>query len=67
MEREQMLERQAIGIARAKVEGRYKGRQAIDKVVIAQAKELISRGMTKAAVAKQLKIAESTLYKYLAQ
>lgn len=67
MEREQMLERQAIGVARAKAEGKYTGRKAIDQVVIAQAKELISKGMTKKAVAKHLRIGESTLYKYLAQ
>ena len=67
MEREQMLERQAIGVARAKLEGKYTGRKAIDQAVVAQAKELISRGMTKKSVAKQLKIGESTLYKYLAQ
>jgi DNA invertase Pin-like site-specific DNA recombinase len=67
MEREQMLERQAIGVARAKVEGKYTGRKAIDQVVIAQAKELVSRGMTKKLVAKQLNIGESTLYKYLAR
>jgi len=67
MEREQMLERQAIGVARAKAEGKYTGRKAIDQVVVVQAKELISKGMTKKAVAKQLNIGESTLYKYLAQ
>jgi DNA invertase Pin-like site-specific DNA recombinase len=67
MEREQMLERQAIGVTRAKAEGKYTGRKAIDQVVIAQAKELVSKGMTKAGVAKQLNIGESTLYKYLAQ
>jgi DNA invertase Pin-like site-specific DNA recombinase len=67
MEREQMLEMQAIGVARAKVEGKYTGRKVIDQVVIAQAKELVSKGMTKAGVAKQLNIGESTLYKYLAQ
>lgn len=38
MEREQMLERQAIGVARAKEEGKYTGRKAVDQVVIAQAK-----------------------------
>jgi DNA invertase Pin-like site-specific DNA recombinase len=67
MEREQMLERQAIGVARAKAEGKYKGRKAIDAVVVAQAKELIAKGMSKKSVAKQLNIGESTLYKYLAQ
>jgi DNA invertase Pin-like site-specific DNA recombinase len=67
MEREQMLERQAIGVARAKAEGKYQGRKAIDGAVVAQAKELIAKGMSKRAVSKQLKIGESTLYKYLAQ
>jgi DNA invertase Pin-like site-specific DNA recombinase len=55
MEREQMLERQTIGVTRAKAEGKYTGRKAIDQV------------MAKAGVAKQLNIGESTLYKYLAQ
>jgi len=67
MEREQMLERQAIGIARAKTEGKYSGRKAISPVVIDQAKELISKGMTKREVAKQLKISEATIYNYLAK
>jgi DNA invertase Pin-like site-specific DNA recombinase len=67
MEREQMLERQAIGVTRAKAEGKYKGRKAIDPIILAQAKELIAKGMTKAKVAKHLKIGESTLYKYLSQ
>lgn len=67
MEREQMLERQAIGIARAKAEGKYSGRKAISPVVIDQAKELISKGMTKREVAKQLKISEATIYNYLAK
>jgi DNA invertase Pin-like site-specific DNA recombinase len=65
MERELMLERQAIGIARAQAEGKYTGRKAIDPIILAQAKELIAKGMTKAKVAKHLKIGESTLYKYL--
>ncbi|MGD9660179.1 MAG: recombinase family protein [Porticoccaceae bacterium] len=65
MERETMLERQRIGIERAKTEGRYKGRKALDKAVIDTAKDLIAKGMKKKEVAKQLKIGESTLYKYL--
>ncbi|MFL0809351.1 MAG: recombinase family protein [Agarilytica sp.] len=66
MERDVLLERQRIGIDRAKSEGAYKGRKAIDDSVISTAKELIARGMKKSAVAKQLRIGESTLYKYLA-
>lgn len=66
LEREMMLERQAVGIARAKSEGKYKGRKALDESVIDTAKALIAGGMSKSKVAKQLKIGESTLYKYLA-
>lgn len=66
MERESMLERQRIGINRAKAEGRYKGRKAIDPAVIQTAKNLLASDMSKKAVAKQLNIGESTLYKYLA-
>ena len=66
MERESMLERQRIGINRAKAEGRYRGRMRLDPVVIKTAKDLLASGMSKKAVANQLKIGESTLYKYLA-
>jgi DNA invertase Pin-like site-specific DNA recombinase len=66
-ERETMLERQRIGINRAKAEGRYKGRKALDPAVIKTAKSLLGQGMTKKQVAGQLKIGESTLYKYLAK
>jgi len=66
MEREMMLERQKVGIERAKAEGKYQGRKALDQSVIKTAKDLIANGMSKAKVAKQLSIGESTLYKYLA-
>ena len=65
MERETMLERQRVGIERAKAEGRYKGKKPLDKAVINTATALIAQGMKKKDVAKQLKIGESTLYKYL--
>lgn len=67
MEKQLLLERQVIGIARAKAEGKYKGRKALDSAVIATAKTLIKSGMSKAAAAKHLNIGESTLYKYLSQ
>lgn len=65
MEREQLKERQAIGIARAKAEGKYTGRKALDPATIKTAKMLIEQGQDKKSVAKQLKIGLSTLYKYL--
>jgi DNA invertase Pin-like site-specific DNA recombinase len=66
MEKSLLMERQAIGIARAKKEGRYTGRKPLDRGVIDTAKKMINEGMSKAATAKQLKIGESTLYRYLA-
>jgi DNA invertase Pin-like site-specific DNA recombinase len=66
MERETMLERQRIGINRAKAEGRYRGRARLDPAVIKTARSLLASGMSKKAVARQLNIGESTLYKYLA-
>jgi len=67
MEKQLLLERQAIGIAAAKKEGKYKGRKSLPVEVYETAKQLIANGATKAAVAKQLKIGQSTLYKYLAE
>ena len=66
MERELMLERQRIGIEKAKADGKYTGRKALDPVLVDTAKKLVAEGMSKPAVAKQLKMGLSTLYKYLA-
>lgn len=66
MERELMLERQRIGIEKAKADGKYTGRKALDPVLVETAKKLVAEGMAKPAVAKQLKMGLSTLYKYLA-
>jgi len=66
MEKELLLERQAIGIARAKKEGKYLGRKPLDKDLLATARAMLVQGMSKAATAKQLKIGQSTLYRYLA-
>ena len=65
LEREQLLERQRIGIERAKAEGKYKGRKKIDESIIESAKILLQSGMTKEAVAAQLGIGVATLYRRL--
>lgn len=67
MEREQMLERQRIGINRAKAEGKYQGRKALDPAIIDAARKMIEAGASKASVAKHMKMGQSTLYKYLAK
>jgi len=65
MERQQLLERQRIGIERAKADGKYKGRKATNEKVIATARKLLAEGMTKEDVAKQLNIGVSTLYRLI--
>jgi len=65
MERETMLERQRIGIERAKAEGKYKGRKPTDEAMIETAKQLRANGMKTPDIAKQLKIGQSTLYRLL--
>ncbi|MBB1518943.1 recombinase family protein [Aquipseudomonas guryensis] len=67
MERELMLERQRIGIEKAKREGKYTGRKALNPALVSTAKKLVAEGMAKPAVAKQLNMGLSTLYKYLAE
>jgi DNA invertase Pin-like site-specific DNA recombinase len=63
-EREIMLERQREGIARAKSEGKYRGRPAsIDAFEVKRVARLV--GPT--AAAKQLGIARSTVYRLLDQ
>jgi DNA invertase Pin-like site-specific DNA recombinase len=63
-EREIMLERQREGIARAKGEGKYKGRPAsIDAAEIRR----LTATMGPAATAKHLRVARSTVYRLLGQ
>jgi DNA invertase Pin-like site-specific DNA recombinase len=62
-EREIMLERQREGIAKAKGEGKYKGRPAnIDTAQIAA----LAKTMGPAAIAKHLGIARSSVYRLMA-
>jgi DNA invertase Pin-like site-specific DNA recombinase len=57
-----MLERQREGIAKAKAEGKYKGRPAsIDAYEVKRVARLVGP----AAAAKQLGIARSTVYSHL--
>lgn len=65
-EREIMLERQREGISKAKAEGKYKGRKSIALELQQEVRRLVSNGMTKASVAKQLGIGEATVYRVLA-
>lgn len=64
-EREIMLERQREGIAKAKAEGKYKGRKSIALDLKQEVRRLVSNGMTKSGVAKQVGIGEATVYRIL--
>lgn len=64
-ERSIIRERQAEGIARAKARGTYKGRKPVPDEKIEQARILVSQGIPKARVARDLGISRSSLYKHL--
>ncbi len=59
-------ERQAEGIAKAKVEGKYKGRTPLSAEITDRVKELIAIGLPKAAVARRVGISRTTVYRVLA-
>jgi DNA invertase Pin-like site-specific DNA recombinase len=62
-EREIMLERQREGIAKAKSEGRYKGRPP--RIDAGEVKRMHETGMGPALIAKQLGVARSSIYRLL--
>jgi DNA invertase Pin-like site-specific DNA recombinase len=64
-EREMMLERQAEGIARAKLEGRFKGRPSVIKGKTEQIKDMAHHGMTKTKIAMELGIGVASVYRAL--
>jgi DNA invertase Pin-like site-specific DNA recombinase len=62
-ERDLMLERQREGIARARAEGKYKGRpQSLDRAAVRRMK---ADGIGPAAIAAKLGIARSSVYRLL--
>lgn len=64
-EREMMLERQREGVAKAKAAGKYKGRKPIPVNKQIEVFRLIKNGLSKASVARQMKIGEATVYRIL--
>ena len=64
-EREMMLERQREGIAKAKSEGRYKGRKPTIVLQADQIRALAAEGYSMGAVAKRLGISKSSVYRTL--
>jgi DNA invertase Pin-like site-specific DNA recombinase len=64
-EREIMLERQREGIAKAKADGKYKGRKPTVAARIEQIKAMHATGTKPAHIARQLGVARSSVYRML--
>jgi len=64
-EREIMLERQREGVAKAKALGKYKGRKPISFNRRQEVIRLLTDGMSKIGIARQLGIGEATVYRIL--
>ena len=64
-ERELMLERQAEGIARAKVNGKYKGRKPTAQIKASLVRELAAKGLPRQKIADQAGIGIASVYRIL--
>lgn len=66
-ERAIMLERQREGIAKAKAEGKYRGRKPTAQAKGAEARQLATDGVRPDEIAKRLGISRASAYRLLAQ
>lgn len=64
-EREMMLERQREGIAKAKADGKYKGRKPTARAKAEDALKLAGEGKTPTEIAKALGIGRASVYRIL--
>ncbi|MCT1466297.1 recombinase family protein [Citrobacter freundii] len=64
-ERELMLERQAEGIALAKLKGKYKGRKATARSKSQEVIELLEKGLSKPEISRQLGIGITSIYRII--
>ena len=64
-EREMMLERQREGIAKAKAEGKYKGRKPTARAKADMVKLALANGVSKPQICKDLGISRTSLYRII--
>ncbi|MGE5302739.1 MAG: recombinase family protein [Alphaproteobacteria bacterium] len=64
-ERELMLERQREGVAKAKAEGKYKGRAPTAKAKAAEVQRLFGESVGPTEIAKRLRISRASVYRVL--
>jgi DNA invertase Pin-like site-specific DNA recombinase len=62
-EREIMLERQREGIAKAKAEGKYRGRQPTVRKQVKEIEALLEQGLGPVDIARKLEVARSSIYR----
>ena len=60
-----MLERQREGIAKAKAEGKYKGRKPTARAKADMVKLALDKGISKAQVCRDLDISKTSLYRII--
>ena len=65
-ERDSMLERQREGIAKAKAEGKYRGRKPLAPEVVAKVQEMHADKRRPTDIARQLNIGRTSVYRALA-
>jgi DNA invertase Pin-like site-specific DNA recombinase len=66
-EREMMLERQREGIAKAKSEGKYKGRKPTARAKTDMVKLALDKGISKAQICRDLDISKTSLYRIIGE
>jgi DNA invertase Pin-like site-specific DNA recombinase len=66
-EREIMLERQREGIAKAKADGKYKGRKPTARAKADEVRSLKAKGMRPTDIAKEVGIGRASVYRILGQ
>lgn len=66
-ERTTMLERQRVGIAKAKSEGRYRGRAPTARAKLVQMRELRAAGLGASEIAAKLNVGRASVYRLLSE
>ena len=66
-EREMMLERQREGIAKAKADGKYKGRKPTARAKAGMVKLALDQGINKAQICRDLQISKTSLYRIIGE
>lgn len=66
-ERDMMLERQREGIAKAKAEGKFKGRKPTARAKAGEVEAMLAAGESPTVVAKKLGIGRSSVYRAMAE